>query len=45
MEIRFYVADVRRAMLATPKFLDKGFGVVDRPAECDLETGQFGSSS
>ncbi len=45
MKIRFYVADVRRAMLATPKFLDKGFSVADKPTECYLETGQFGSPS
>ncbi len=33
LKIKFYVADVRRAIVATSKLLDKGFSVVERPTE------------
>ncbi len=46
LKIRFYVADVRRAIASTSKWLDMGFSVVERPSECYLERrGHFGSPS
>ena len=37
LRIKFYVADVRRAIVATSRLLDRGFDVIERASGCYLE--------
>ena len=37
LRIKFYVADVRRAIVATSRLLDRGFDVIEKASGCYLE--------